>query len=214
MSPLFLDRWWRFYLRILNGTKKRNTDTTTASASAPRELVRQRAGSGEVFTRLSRGRTRLSPFAPGSLEKIGRGALRLSGDNIYAGGTTIEGGTLLVANRSGSATGTGPVNITAGTLGGSGIIAGSVTIGTGAFLAPAAGSNVPATLTIQNALTFKADATYTCTLRKNRNGTRTDEVIANGVTINSGALVALSGQTMGALTQGMTLISNTLSQSH
>ena len=209
MSPLFLDRWWRFYLRILNGTKKRNTDTTTASASAPRELVRQRAGSGEVFTRLSRGRTRLSPFAPGSLEKIGRGALRL-----YAGGTTIEGGTLLVANRSGSATGTGPVNITAGTLGGSGIIAGSVTIGTGAFLAPAAGSNVPATLTIQNALTFNADATYTCTLRKNRNGTRTDEVIANGVTINSGALVALSGQTMGALTQGMMLISNTLSQSH
>ena len=58
--------------------------------------MRQRAGSGEVFTRLSRGRTRLSPFAPGSLEKIGRGALRLSGDNIYAGGTTIEGGTLLV----------------------------------------------------------------------------------------------------------------------
>ena len=73
---------------------------------------------------------------------------------------------------------------------------------------------MPATLTIQNALTFNADATYTCTLRKNRNGTRTDEVIANGVTINSGALIALSGQTMGALTQGMTLISNTLSQSH
>jgi len=101
MSPLFLDRWWRFHLRILNGTKKRNTDTTTASASTPRELVRQRAGSGEVFTRLSRGRTRLSPFAPGSLEKIGRGALRLSGENIYAGGTTIEGGTLLVAIGAG-----------------------------------------------------------------------------------------------------------------
>src|SRR5437660_8570209 len=125
MSPLFLDRWWRFCLRILNGTKKRNTDTTTASASAPRELVRQRAGSGEVFTRLSRGRTRLSPFAPGSLEKIGRCALRLSGDNIYAGGTTIEGGTLLVADRTGSATGKRPVNITAGTLGARSVIADS-----------------------------------------------------------------------------------------
>jgi hypothetical protein len=36
-------------------------------------------------------------------------------------------------------------------------------------------------------------------------------VIANGVTINSGAMIALIGHTMGILTQGMvlTLISNT-----
>ena len=39
----------------------------------------------------------------------------------------------------------------------------------------------------------------------------TDQVIANGVTINSGAMIALSGQTRGRLTAGLTLtlISNT-----
>jgi hypothetical protein len=100
-------------------------------------------------------------------------------------------------------------------LGGSGIIADAVTIGTGsgtgAFLAPAAGTNVQATLTIQSALTFNADATYTYTFRAKRNRARTDKVNVNGVTINSGASIALSGQTQGALRQGLvlTLISNT-----
>jgi hypothetical protein len=96
-----------------------------------------------------------------------------------------------------------------------GSIAGATTIGTGsgtgAFLVPATGTNVQATLTIQNALTFKADATYTYTFKAKRNRARTDKVIANGVIINSGASIALSGQTQGVLTQGLvlTLISNT-----
>jgi hypothetical protein len=107
------------------------------------------------------------------------------------------------------------VNVTTGRLGGSGIIAGETTIGTGsgtgAVLAPAAGTTVQATLTIGSALTFNADSTYTCTFRANRNRAETDQVIANGVTINSGAMIALIGHTRGALAQGMvlTLISNT-----
>src|SRR5262249_8959337 len=105
--------------------------------------------------------------------------------------------------------------VTTARLGGSGIIAGATTIGTGsgtgAFLAPAAGSNVQATLTIQSALTFKADATYTYSFRANRNRAETDQVIANGVTINSGATIPLNGHNRGTLSQGtvMTLISNT-----
>jgi len=151
----------------------------------------------------------------GSLEKIGNGTITLSSENTYTGGTTVSAGVLRVANETGSATGTAAVNVNVGMLGGSGIIAGATTIGTGtetgAFLAPAAGNNVQATLTIQSAVTFNADATYTCTFRKNRNGTRTDQVIANGVTINSGAMIALSGHTSTALRQGLiiTLISNT-----
>jgi hypothetical protein len=100
-------------------------------------------------------------------------------------------------------------------LGGSGIITGAANIGTGsgtgAFLAPAVGSTTQATLTIQSALTFKADATYAYTFRAQRNRATTDKVIANGVTINSGALIALSGQTTGRLSTGLTLtlISNT-----
>ena len=151
----------------------------------------------------------------GGLTKTGAGALTLTRANTYAGNTTVGAGMLVVGNRNGSATGTGSVNVQAGALAGKGIISGAVAIGTGsgsgAFLAPAAGTNVPATLTIQSVLTFNADATYAYTFRAKRNRARTDNVFANGVTINSGAMIALRGQTQGRLATGLTLtlISNT-----
>lgn len=156
-----------------------------------------------------------SDFGSGSLEKIGTGILTLTGSNTYEGGTAITGGILLVSNSSGSGTGTGSVSVAAGTLGGKGIIAGAVTVGTDsgtdALLAPAAGTTVQATLTIQSALTLNADATYICTFRAKQSRAKTDQVIANGVTINSGAMIELIGHTREALPQGMvlTLISNT-----
>jgi autotransporter-associated beta strand protein len=151
----------------------------------------------------------------GSLTKTGTGTLTLNNASTYTGATTVSAGTLIASNISGSATGTGSVSVNAGTLGGKGIISGAVTLGTGsgtgAFLAPAAGSTTQATLTIQSALTFKADAIYAYTFRAQRNRATTDKVIANGVTINSGAMIALSGQTQGRLSTGLTLtlISNT-----
>ncbi len=151
----------------------------------------------------------------GSFAKAGAGTLTLSGASLYTGGTTVSAGTLVVANATGSATGTGAVSVTVGTLGGSGVIAGSVTIGTGsgsgAFLAPAHGGNKQLTLTIQGSLTFNSDATYTYTFKAKRNRSKIDKVIANGVTINSGATINLSGQTQGPLTEGLvlTLIKNT-----
>ena len=150
----------------------------------------------------------------GSLEKAGSGTFTLSGANTYSGSTTLSAGTLIVSNRTGSATGTGSVKANVGTLGGSGIIAGTVTVGTGsgggAFLTPGIGTNKQVTLTIQSALTFSSDSTYTYTFKGNRNRVRTDLVIANGVTINRGT-IAISSSSQNRIRRGtvLTVISNT-----
>ncbi len=64
----------------------------------------------------------------GALVKDGVGTLVLSGANSYNGGTTLNAGTLLVNNTTGTGTGTGSVTVSAGTfLGGTGTIQGAVT---------------------------------------------------------------------------------------
>ncbi|MBA3570763.1 MAG: autotransporter-associated beta strand repeat-containing protein [Pyrinomonadaceae bacterium] len=157
----------------------------------------------------------LSGEPGGSISKTGLGTVTLDGANSYTGGTTVEDGTLVVSNSAGSGTGTGPVQVDSGTLGGSGIIAGGVTVGTAggpaAFLAPAHATNKQATLTIQGALTFNSVSTYTYTFKAKKKLSKADKVIANGVTINSGANFVLSGITQGRLTQGLvlTVIRNT-----
>jgi autotransporter-associated beta strand protein len=180
------------------------------------------AGDGMVFPddqRLTIGGNNLSTIfsgviqAPGSVTKVGTGTLTLAGANTYTGFTTVTAGTLKVTNQSGSATGTGAVQVTAGTLGGSGIIEGNVTIGDGsadpAFLEPSVGSNRLATLAIQRALTFKADGTYSYQL--NTRNPSADQVIANGVTIESGAQFAFQALGNRRLPIGtvFTAISNT-----
>ena len=149
----------------------------------------------------------------GAIAKIGTGTLTLTGANTYTGGTTVSSGILFVSNISGSGTGTGAVNVNADTLGGSGIIAGAVTVGTnsgtGAFLAPSKGIKKPATLTIQGALTLNDDSTYLYKLDTKR--AKADEVIANGVGIDSGAKFSLRPSGNNALSTGQvfTVISNT-----
>jgi autotransporter-associated beta strand protein len=74
--------------------------------------------------------------AGGSLVKDGGGTLKLTAANTYDGGTTIISGRLLVSNTTGSGTGSGPVAVNAGTLGGTGTISGAVTVASGAHIAP------------------------------------------------------------------------------
>jgi autotransporter-associated beta strand protein len=152
----------------------------------------------------------------GSITKLGTGTLTLSGASTYTGGTTVTGGVLKVANTTGSATGTGPVNVDAGTLSGGGIIGGAVVLGTGsaagAVIAPTGQTDAqPGTLTINGNLNFNSDATYTYTYKAKSNRAGTDLVRANGVTINSGATLDFDGTIHGRLTPGLvfTVISNT-----
>jgi autotransporter-associated beta strand protein len=68
----------------------------------------------------------------GSLIKTGAGTMALSGNNNFTGGVTINQGALLANNTSGSATGLGAVVVNpGGVLGGTGTIAGDVTLSNG-----------------------------------------------------------------------------------
>ena len=150
----------------------------------------------------------------GSMIKIGSGALTLNGANTYSGGTQITEGALLVSNQTGSGSGTGPVQVKAGTLGGRGVIAGTVSVGDsrgqGGFLTPSSGTAKPNRLTIQSALTFNGpDGTYVC--KVNTRTSQADQVIANGVTINAEAQFKLTAPGHNVISAGtaFTAINNT-----
>ncbi len=193
---------------------------------APGVTIGSIEGSGTVFlgaNNLTVGSNNLntkfsgviSGDSGGALTKVGTGKLVLSHRNTYTGGTTIKRGKLMVNNIGGSGTGSGPVQVDGGWLGGKGIIAGAVTVGTGsgsgAVLAPGYvhGLGSPGALTIQSALTFSVDATYNVDV--NSSNATADEVVANGVTINSGAQFSFADLGSGTLTPGtvFTVINNT-----
>ena len=175
-------------------------------SAAPWNLT---VGSNNLSTTFSG--TISNPYFVGGFSKIGTGTLILSNANNYSGGTLVSSGALLVTNTSGSGTGTGPVHVDAGTLGGTGGISGPVTVGSGtsgAFLAPGTTSKV-GTLFITNTLTFKSHSTYRVKL--NSNAVKIDKVVALGVNIYNRALIALEDHGSAVLTPGtiITLISNT-----
>src|SRR5690606_10219584 len=81
-----------------------------------------------------------------TVNHVGTGATMLTGANTYTGGTTVHAGILVVANTTGSATGTGTVRVkNGGTLAGNGFITGAVTVEDGGVLAP---GTSPGTLTV------------------------------------------------------------------
>jgi autotransporter-associated beta strand protein len=150
---------------------------------------------------------------PGSITKVGLGTLTLSGASTYGGPTAVKNGRLEVSNSTGSGTGTGPVYVGGGTLGGSGMIGGAVIVGSGrgnaASLAPSRATGQPRTLTVLKSLTFGTDGTYG--YRLNTMNATGDSVLAQGVTIGSGAQFSLSavGNHSLAIGQSFTVISNT-----
>jgi autotransporter-associated beta strand protein len=164
-----------------------------------------------IFSGTINGGTLSGGDTTGSIEKIGNGTLIMTGTGNYTGGTTLDEGAILIGSRSGSATGTGPVQVNGGNLGGMGNISGTVTIGSGngsgSTLAP--GVRGPGALAINAPLTFKADSTYRCELSTVK--AKADEVTATAISIESGArfaFVVRGGQTLAPGTV-FTIINNT-----
>ena len=148
-----------------------------------------------------------SPDESGPITKIGTGRLTLGGANLYTGGTIVNQGTLLIDNTSGSGTGTGDVTVNAGTLGGNGIIAGGVAVGTGgesANISPGARGNNTGPLIIQGAITFGSLGTYEFQL--DSNSFKADTLSANGVAIGSGARFDARDLGSSAFPSGTTLL--------
>lgn len=89
--------------------------------------------------------------------KTGAGTQMFTGANTYSSGTTINGGTLLINNSTGSGTGSGAVTVAnGGTLAGDGSISGAVTVNSGGALSP---GNPLGTLTVSNNLTLATGST-------------------------------------------------------
>ena len=101
------------------------------------------------------GNTLISAVTDGAgmgsaIVKGGSGTLTITRNNAYSGGTTVNGGTLLVNNTTGSGTGDGDVTVNGAgtTLGGTGIISKRVTVNIGANLAPGNGGHTTSILTV------------------------------------------------------------------
>jgi len=139
-----------------------NASQTLASLSGPATGVVTLTGAALTLTNSAIYNGQIN--GTGSLTVnalIGSTVTLSNGASNYSGGTTITAGTLAVTNPTGSATGTGPVNVqTNGFLSGTGSIAGAVTLA--GVLAPGANptSGLVGTLTLNNGLTINNGATF------------------------------------------------------
>lgn len=92
----------------------------------------------------------------GRLEQAGSGTTILNAANTYSGGTFVTAGMLVANNSTGSATGTGAIQVSTGAaLGGAGIISGTATIS--GSVRP---GNSIGTLTVGNDLTWNAGSAW------------------------------------------------------
>jgi autotransporter-associated beta strand protein len=152
------------------------------------------------------------------LTKIGSGTLVLAANNIYNGPTIVSNGVLSV-NGTNSLTGTsgstnyaggGTFTVYGGTLGGTGIISGLVTVKNGGTISP---GNSIGTLTLSNGLTLESGST---SLFEVTNGAAGDLLVVSGnLTIGTNSTIAISvlGSALNATTNTIITYTGTKSGS-
>ena len=166
-------------LQIGNGSAGNLAATTTVTVAANAKLTLQLAKAATFSSKVTdNGQLSTSGIMTdnytvaglisgiGSLTKDSGNVVTIIGANTFSGGTTLNTGTLLVKNTTGSATGSGAVAINTGaTLGGSGTISGPVTLNDGGTVAPSSGTSGVAGTTLHgSSLTWNAGGSLTLEL--------------------------------------------------
>lgn len=125
----------------------------------------------------------------GGIRKLGAGSLTLQAGSGFQGENTVSAGTLLLANASGSATGSGNITVSAGAvLAGTGTAAGVATLGNNAVVAP--GSGGVGTLTL-GGLTLNTGSVLNLEFGASSND-QVATTVSNGLTINGGGVNLLA----------------------
>jgi fibronectin-binding autotransporter adhesin len=191
-------------INALNSSGGLGTINTGSNAGTATLTIGNGDGSGSYSGIIANNSNNVGLVA---VTKTGNGTQAFSGASTYSGATNINGGTLLINNTTGSGTGSGVVNVNAnGTLGGTGIINGAVTVsGANSTLAP---GNSIGTLTVNNAVTLGANSTYSVEL--NATGFQADllkstSLILSGATLNVNLTGSLTGTEVFLVAQNVTV---------
>ena len=127
----------------------------------------------------------------GGLVKIGAGTLVLTASNYFNGGTVVSNGVLVIngTNAYDKATwNAGNVSVYGGTLGGTGLIAGLVTVKNGGTLSPGAS---PGTLTLATNLLLESGSTNLFEIT-NSPGTSDLLVVKGNLSIQTNSTISIS----------------------
>ena len=186
---------------IQSGTNNlKFTSDLTATGAGAKTLTLQgsTAGTGEIAGAIVDN----SGTNTTAVTKTGSGTWVLSGANTYSGGTTISNGTLLANNTAplSSATGSGAVVVSAGTLGGNGAMSGGVTLNGGTLSPGTSSGNIAALGT--GALSFNSGSTFAYELDSNASPTPAADLINAAGALN----IALSGAALTIADLGNTVL--------
>jgi autotransporter-associated beta strand protein len=170
---------------IVGGILAFSGQVNLSNSNTNRTLILSGSGDTVISGAIVNGGTSTS-----KLTYSGTGTLTLTNNNTYSGATTVNSGTLLVKNSSGSATGTGAVSVTTAgaSLSGNGTITGTLamTSGTNLSLGPSTEAGGTAILRT-GALTLSSGSNFVMDLLNTTAGTGYDQLSVTGTVAIGGS---------------------------